>query len=410
MSKRLNFINKCHPVAWGLIAGTFLSRAGFFMCLPFLGIYLVEVKGFAHATVGAILGISYFVSTFTGFLGGVWSDRFGRFPILICSMFLWSSVFVGFVYANEVWEFFIVNALSGFCRSLFEPAARALLADVTPEENRMDAFNLRYFAINMGGAIGPLTGLLVGASKNATPFTIAAFIYLSYGLLILWWKSRFPESRTASQANDPISLAASIKIVSKDNVFALFLAGNIFVVAGYAHLDTTLSQYLGSESIHTYSILFITNAIAILSLQFPLVTLMKKTSPLTALKVGNVLFGLGILGFGVSKSVIFLIAAVILFSAGEIMCFIIGDVFISEIAPVHLRGAYYGASGLQFIGQSGGAWIGGILIGMFGNSSALLVFGILALLTILAYPCFEYGEYLFNKRHSGKMGKLEKYS
>ncbi|MET3292938.1 UNVERIFIED_CONTAM: hypothetical protein ABID98_005635 [Brevibacillus sp. OAP136] len=37
---RLREFFQFHPVAWGVILGTFLSRTGFFMTIPFLGIYL----------------------------------------------------------------------------------------------------------------------------------------------------------------------------------------------------------------------------------------------------------------------------------------------------------------------------------------------------------------------------------
>jgi hypothetical protein len=37
------------------------------------------------------------------------------------------------------------------------------------------------------------------------------------------------------------------------------------------------------------------------------------------------------------------------FTIGEILCIVIGNVLIGEIAPEHLRGAYYGANGFALI-------------------------------------------------------------
>ncbi|MFT4414280.1 hypothetical protein ACLM5H_10520 [Fredinandcohnia humi] len=82
--------------------------------------------------------------------------------------------------------------------------------------------------------------------------------------------------------------------------------------------------------------------------------------------------------------------SVVLFTAGEILCFIIGEVLISNLAPEHLRGAYYGASGLQFIGQSAGAWVGGILLNILGAGHGIVVFRIL----IIAFLFFQYGQTL----------------
>ena len=393
-------LNCFHPIAWGLIFGTFLSRAGFFMSIPFLGIYLHEIKGIDPATTGAILAVSFFVSTFSSFFGGAWSDKIGRFPVMMFSMFLWSFVFIGFTMGEHVWQFILLNALSGLCRSIFEPTARALLVDLTPQENRVDVFNARYFAINIGGAIGPLVGLSLGASETTLPFIISGLIYFVYGTLIIYWKKKYATSVKISETTEKTSLLSSLKIISRDKVFRYFLIGNIFVAGGYAHLDTTLAQYLGSDKVGLYSILFFTNAASILLLQYPIIRFMKRYSPLTALKVGSFLFGAGIVGFGISHSLILLILAMVLFTIGEILCFIIGDVLIGDIAPIYLRGAYYGASGLMFIGQSAGAWVGGMLLASFGFGSGFVVFSILALLTVVAYPFFQFGHLLLNNKDS----------
>lgn len=82
------------------------------------------------------------------------------------------------------------------CRSVFEPSARALLTDVTPEERRMSVFNARYYAINLGGAIGPLVGLSLGASKNPLPFLISAGVYLCTRSLFFTGLSATNQTRT----------------------------------------------------------------------------------------------------------------------------------------------------------------------------------------------------------------------
>lgn len=406
MLKKINFVKiskNFHPIIWSLIIGTFISRAGFYMSIPFLGIYLHDIKEYDHTTTGAILAISFFVSTFASFFGGAWSDRIGRFPVMIFSMFLWSFVFIGFAFAQEIWQFFILNALSGLCRSIFEPTSRALLVDIVPEEKRLDVFNARYFAINIGGAIGPLVGLYLGSANKALPFFITAIIYLIYGLLISYWKNKVPDTSGQMKITEVISLKDSLRIIKNDKPFSFFLIGNIFVTGAYAHLDTTLSQYLGNNHVTIYSILFVTNALAILIFQYPIVNSMKKYSSLTCLKIGSILFAVGIFGFGLSNSIILLIISVVLFTLGEILCFIIGDVLISEIAPNHLRGAYFGASGLQFIGQSAGAWVGGFLLNLLGVSHGIIIFGILAVLTLAAYPFFQIGQSLLQKRESANL-------
>lgn len=387
-----------HPVAWGVIVGTFLARTGFFMTIPFLGIYLGKVKGIDPATIGAILGMSLFVGTWTSFIGGTLSDRVGRYPVMIASIAAWGFVFVGFAFADSTWLFFVLSAMNGLCRSIFEPAARALLTDVTPEERRSDAFNARYFAINLGGAIGPLIGLKlgVGGTSSMAPFLLSASIYGLYTLLIVYYAMRFKEPRRTQpkHSSESESLRNMVKIILSDKVFLYFLLGNLFVAGAYSHLDTTLSQYIGHDRVEVYSLLFVANTVCVLLLQYPLSRLMKRYSPMTALKLGCLLFGLGLFGLGLFHSIIPLILSIAVFTCGEILCFVIGDVLIGEIAPEHLRGTYYGVSGFAYIGQSIGAWAGGYLLKELGYDQGPLIFGILMVLAFAAFPFFHRGQQL----------------
>lgn len=184
----------------------------------------------------------------------------------------------------------------------------------------------------------------------------------------------------------------------------------MFVTGAYAHLDTTLSQYLGTDDVTAYSMLFISNTLFILIFQYPIIKVMKKYSYLTALKAGCILFGLGLFGFGLSKSIPLLLLSMFLFTAGEILCFIIGDVLISDIAPDNMRGAYFGAAGLQFIGQGGCAWLGGFLLSWLGFGEGIFIFSILGGLAVLAFPFFKKGERLFLQRKKRVNEEIGEYS
>ncbi|WP_086074429.1 MDR family MFS transporter [Paenibacillus camerounensis] len=396
-----------HPVAWGVILGTFLSRTGFFMTIPFLGIYLGQVKGIDPATIGAILALSLFAGTWGSFVGGALSDRIGRYPVMIGSMALWSLVFIGFAFADATWLFFLLSGLNGLFRSLFEPTARALLTDVTPEERRTDVFNARYFAINVGGAIGPLIGLKlgIGGSSSLVPFMLSAAIYFFYAIVLVIFSIKYKQP--AGNDSSSVTVKQMVKIMITDKVFLYFLIGNIFVFGAYSHLDTTLSQYIGHERIGTYSLLFIINTLSVVTLQYPLAKLMKRFSSMTALKAGCLFFGLGLLGLGSFDQTILLALSMVVFTLGEILCFVIGDVLIGEIAPAHLRGAYYGASGFAFIGQSICTWLGGILLQTLGFDHGPLIFSILMLLTFVAYPFFHRGQQL-REQQTGQTDKSTK--
>lgn len=367
------------------------------MTIPFLGIYLGEVKGMNPATIGDILATSMLAGTCSSFIGGLLSDRLGRFPVMITAMTLWSLVFIGFAFAEAPWQFFLLSACNGLFRNVFEPTAKALLVDVTKTEKRAAVFHARYFAINVGGAVGPLLGLQLGAGGTSSllPFAICSGIYLAYVLVLVALSRMNREAGQRRKAQgEPVSMRAMARIVFTDRVFLCFLIGNAFVANAYGHLDTTLSQFLGHDNVKTYSFLFMVNAVSVLLLQYPLVTMMRRFSSMTALTVGCLFFGLGLFGFGLFDQLPLLALSVVVFTVGEILSFVIGDVLIGEIAPADSRGTYYGASGLAFIGQSGGAWLGGLLLHSLGFDQGPIIFGLLMLITFAAFPFFFAGQRL----------------
>lgn len=370
------------------------------MTIPFLGIYLSQTKGIDPATVGAILAISLFAGTCSSFIGGMLSDRFGRFPVMITAMSLWSLVFAGFAFADSVAAFFLLSACNGLFRNVFEPTARALLVDVTPAEQRSVLFNARYFIINIGAAIGPLIGLKLGAGGSSTfaPFAFASGIFLFYAGSLAVVRRSYSSARTGQTVSEPVPFRRIFMVVFTDRVFLCFLMGNLFVAGAYSHLDTTLSQYMGHDRIDLYPKLFLVNAFSVLALQYPLGRLMKRYSSITALKFGCALFGLGVFGFGLFEHFALLALSVVVFTTGEIMCFVHGDVIVGEIAPEHQRGAYFGASGLAFLGQSASAWLGGYLLHLLGFAQGPIIFGILMLLTFIALPFYYRGGRLLEQR------------
>ncbi|WP_082820550.1 MDR family MFS transporter [Fictibacillus phosphorivorans] len=390
------FLTKWHPAVLVIVAGTLFTRAAFFMTMPFLAIYLYSEKGIEPATVGLIIGISALTGTFGGFFGGYLSDRIGRLPVMTAAIFTWSAVFVGFAIADQVWHFFLLNMLNGLCRSWFEPISRALLADVTTKENRLRVFNARYFAINVGAAIGPVVGTQLGTTSSTKAFYITALAYLLYALLIVFTLKGSSSELEAGEERK-FSMKSAILVLSKDKVLAFFLIGNTIVMMAQSQMDTTLAQYIGNapqfeNGVKLFAYLVVTNAVTVLLLQFPVTNYVKRFQPMNALRFGSVAFSLALLGFGLSTSWIFLVISMIFLTVGEIIVFVMSDVLLDDLAPDHMRGTYFGAMSFRSIGFSAGPWIGGLLLSTFGFEHGFYVFGCLALISLLSLPFFQYGE------------------
>jgi len=71
-------IRQLHPLTLGVLFGTFFSRLGTFITMPFFAIYMTTVLKFDPVDVGWVLSISAIASLVMSFIGGTLSDRYGR--------------------------------------------------------------------------------------------------------------------------------------------------------------------------------------------------------------------------------------------------------------------------------------------------------------------------------------------
>lgn len=403
-----------HPVILNIIIGTMFGRMATSMSIPFLAIYLTKVMHISSSKTGMIIAISALIGICTSFFGGYLSDRFGRKIVLYISIFIWSMVFVGFGIVQTVAGFFIINAMNGFCRSVFEPTSRALLADLTEPKNRLAIFNLRYTAINLGVIVGPLLGYFLGSSKTTFPFFIAAGVYIIYGLsLVLTFRNSILEISASPSIQKPVTMKEAVKIARADSILLLFLIGLILATLGYSQFGSTLPQYLSnSESIKNgaqlFSLLLALNAAIEIFIQYPLLKIGKRNSPIFSILLGNIVSSVSLLGFGFAKSIPVWIIMVFLFTIGEVLMFSMTDVFMDAIAKPNLRGTYFGAMGFTQIGQVAGPALGGFLLDHFGYNHPFMVFSTVGALSILGVPMLLIVHWKQNKnRVTGKEAEIE---
>lgn len=320
---------------------------------------------------------------------------------MLLSIFGWSFVFVGFAFADAIWVFFLMNALNGLCRALFEPTSKALLSDVTPSSIRLFVFNLRYTAINIGVIFGPLLGLYLGSSKTTFPFLVAAFIYLLYGLTLAWQFQKHPVA--APESTKQISVKKALSIIQKDTVFSIILIGVTLCSFGYSHLSSTLPQYLSASPMiedgpKLFGYLLSLNAVVVIVVQYPLIMIAKRYSTILSLTTGNILLAGSLFAIAFSQSLGMLAFIIVVFTIGEVLLFAMMDLFVDNIAKPEVKGSYFGAMGFSQLGSVIGPFVGGLCIDYFGAAHPLSIFTVLSMITIAGVPFLLIGYYRLKKR------------
>jgi len=126
---------------------------------------------------------------------GMLSDRLGRRPVILISVFGLGIDYLFMAFAPTLQWLYVGRIINGMTAASFSTAS-AYVADVTPPEGRAKAFGLMGSAFGIGFVVGPVLGGWLGTYDLRLPFLVCAALALCnwlYGFFVL------PESLPAEK-------------------------------------------------------------------------------------------------------------------------------------------------------------------------------------------------------------------
>lgn len=172
---------------WTVLTGTLIARTSFFMAWPFLIVFLYQDYGASAIEVGGMLAASAVVGAVTGLYSGYLSDKFGRKWVMVAGSWIAALAYSGIGIADQIWQFYVLIVITGLMRPMIEAPAKAVIGDnLSNVKDRELALNIRYFLLNLGGAVGPLLGITLGLMHPQSLFFFAGGTYLIYGFWLLF--------------------------------------------------------------------------------------------------------------------------------------------------------------------------------------------------------------------------------
>ena len=158
-----------------------LDAIGIGLIMPVMPQLLLELGNadLSRAAVwGGVLSSVFAVMQFGfGPMLGNLSDRFGRRPILLISLFLMCVDYLIMGFAGNIWVLFVGRIVHGITAANHSTAA-AVIADVSEPENKAANFGLLGAAFGVGFIMGPLLGGFLSEWNVRAPFFGAAVLVL----------------------------------------------------------------------------------------------------------------------------------------------------------------------------------------------------------------------------------------
>lgn len=187
------------------------------------------------AKYGGWLTFAYAITQFifSPLIGNL-SDKFGRRPILLISLFGFSLDYLLLAFAPTIGWLFVGRILAGITGASITTAS-AYIADVSTPENRAKNFGMIGAAFGLGFIIGPVIGGILGEYGSRVPFYAAAILCMVnflYGFFILP-ESLSKENRRAFDWKRANPVGALLNLKNHPKLTGLI--GSIFVLYVASH-------------------------------------------------------------------------------------------------------------------------------------------------------------------------------
>lgn len=228
---------------FSIILVVFIDLLGFSLILPLLPYYAETFQ--ANNFVTGLLVASYAAAQMIGApLLGRLSDRYGRRPILIASIF---GTFLGFLllgFAKTLAMLFAARVLDGLTGGNLS-IAQAYISDVTEAKDRSKGLGMIGAAFGLGFIIGPVTGGFLSQWGYSVPAFVAAALSFTNLILIYAWlpESLSAEKRASMNENKPaVTLGALLHALQRPFTGSLLITRFFFGLA-FAIFQTIFALY-----------------------------------------------------------------------------------------------------------------------------------------------------------------------
>ncbi|MGW2491264.1 MDR family MFS transporter [Streptomyces sp. NPDC001606] len=325
---------------WWLWTSTLVNRLGAFVA-TFMALYLTIDRGYSASYAGLVASLHGLGGVVSALGGGVMADRLGRRPTLLIAQSATAASVALLGFMTDPVAIAGVAFLVGMASNASRPAVQAMMADIVRPEDRVRAFSLNYWAINLGFAVSSAAAGFIAEYSYLAGFLIEAGMTALCALVVFL---KVPESRPTAQAKDTGGDGVSLGTVLRDGRYMAVVGLSFLVALIFQQGSVGLPVAMGRAGFSPadYGLAIAVNGILIVALQIPVTRFIEHRDPRTLLVLSSVLagYGFGLTAFAGSVGVFMLTVCV--WTLAEIVNAPTQTGLVVRLSPVHGRGRYQG--------------------------------------------------------------------
>jgi MFS family permease len=300
---------------------------------------------------------------------------------MLTAQFGAATLMLALGFAHDYAEILAVTFLLGVFTEAVRPAFSAMMVDVVPDRDRVRAFSLNYWAINLGFALSAVGAGLAAKVDYLLLFVVDAGTTLATALICLIF---LRETRPAVVVKQHRS--GGMITVLRDRVFVTYLLISVGgIVVMMQHMSTLPIAMTGEGlSAATYGWVIAVNGVLIVLGQLFVPKLIDGRAPARVLALGSLIIGVGFGLTAFAHASWFFVLTVIIWTLGEMIQSPSNATTVAALSPASMRGRYQGLNSLSWsAGTALAPVVGGLTQEHLGNAALWIgCFAVCALVAV----------------------------
>ena len=322
---------------WVLVGATFVNRFGVFV-VPFLTLFITRNGN--TATQAGYAVAAYSLGGFAAaWIGGWMADRLGRNVTMAVSSLAGAVCMIAMSQAVDWRALALLAFITGAINEAGHPASAALVQDIVPQEQRVMAYAVQRFSINLAWSLGPATAGFLAEYSFFWLFAVDAATSAIFGV-IAWLF--LPRGRKT--AREHAGWGHAWQSIRQNHAFLALFGACVCVAWIFRQTNTTFPLHFERNGLplHWCGLVLALNGVMICLMEVPLAAGLRHWPVKQVLALGYILMGASFLTFLVSGSLATFVAMMVVFTLGEMSSFSRQQAYSASLSPDDMRGRYVG--------------------------------------------------------------------